>query len=264
MPTISFETSYKKNEQTVLSTDELKALYFYGIPLNVMDGTEISKDVFDFYIKSAQQDLEKNLGIKIKPTLITEQIDFYSSDYSKQFPTFKVSYPVVEAYSLVGLINRVEQVVYPQSYLSWKQTNDGISYQRYIDIVPTAASVSGNVDVVFLGMTSQIGLRRFSQIPNYWNVQYKTGYDKIPYDILNVIGKLAAINIFNVLGDIALGTAALASYSLSLDGLSQSISTTQSATNAAYGARILTYKKDVEESYKRLKKVYSRFSFTTL
>ena len=74
--------------------------------------------------------------------------------------------------------------------------------------------------------------------PNYWHAKYLTGFKKIPNDLLNVLGMLASINVLNIAGDIILG-AGIASYSLSLDGLSQSISSTSSATNSGYGARII-------------------------
>jgi len=79
-----------------------------------------------------------------------------------------------------------------------------------------------------------------------------------------VIGKLAAIGIFNVAGDIALGQSALASYSLSIDGLSQSISTTNSATNAAFGARIINYQKEIKDSLSKLKTYYRGIGCTSM
>jgi hypothetical protein len=63
----------------------------------------------------------------------------------------------------------------------------------------------------------------------------------------------------NIAGDLIAG-AGIATKSLSMDGLSQSISTTASATNAGYGARILQYNKHIEESMKTLKAYYTGIS----
>jgi len=58
-----------------------------------------------------------------------------------------------------------------------------------------------------------------------------------------------------VLGDLISG-AGIAAKSLSIDGLSQSISTTSSATNSGYGARILSYQKRITKELKTIRSFY--------
>ena len=58
-----------------------------------------------------------------------------------------------------------------------------------------------------------------------------------------------------------LGVAGVSSQSLSIDGLSQSIGTTASATLAAYSARLIQYKKDIDSAVGRLKLVYDEVKF---
>ena len=114
----------------------------------------------------------------------------------------------------------------------------------------TAASV------LYSGVLPSLGLNGWREIPNYWTIEYCTGFDTIPEDLLDVVGKLASLGIFNIAGDIALGQAALANYSLSIDGLSQSVGTTNSATNAAFGARIINYQKELKDSLEKLRAYY--------
>ena len=78
--------------------------------------------------------------------------------------------------------------------------------------------------------------------------------------LLIMVIALAVIGIF------AVGSAepALASYSLSIDGLSQSISTTNSATNAAFGARIINYQKEIKDSLSKLKTYYRGIGCTSM
>ena len=66
----------------------------------------------------------------------------------------------------------------------------------------------------------------------------------------------AAMRVLDVAGDLIAG-AGIANKSLSIDGLSQSIGTTSSATNAGYGARILSYKSELKERMGNLKNYYS-------
>jgi len=57
--------------------------------------------------------------------------------------------------------------------------------------------------------------------------------------------KMAAISLLNVIGDGLM--SGFSSSSLSMDGVSESFSSTQSATSAFFGARIAVYQKEVQE-----------------
>ena len=113
------------------------------------------------------------------------------------------------------------------------------------------------------GITSQIGTQRYENIPDYWRIQYITGWDidDMPMDLLNIVGMLATFGPLNIAGDLVLGVAGVSSQSLSIDGLSQSIGTTASATSAAYSARLIQYKKDIDSAVGRLKLVYDEVKF---
>ena len=66
---------------------------------------------------------------------------------------------------------------------------------------------------------------------------------------------MASLGPLNIAGDL-LGGAGVASQSLSIDGLSQSIATTSSATNAGYGARIINYERQIKDNVKSLRDFY--------
>ena len=106
-------------------------------------------------------------------------------------------------------------------------------------------------------------MQRFQYIPDYWRVQYITGWDvdQMPMDLINLLGKLAALSPLGIAGDLILGIAGVSGQSLSIDGLSQSINTTASATSSGYSARILEYLKEIKETVGRLKLVYDEVKF---
>lgn len=81
----------------------------------------------------------------------------------------------------------------------------------------------------------------------------------VPADILQAIGLTAALLPLDVAGDLIAG-AGIASTSVSVDGLSQSINTTSSATNSGYGARVLQFTKELKELVPRLKAQYQRLN----
>jgi hypothetical protein len=83
-------------------------------------------------------------------------------------------------------------------------------------------------------------------MPQMIYVDYVAGYKigAVPEDIRNAVAKIASIDILGIAGDAIL--AGVASLSTGIDGLSESFSTTASATNATYGAHILQYQKEVD------------------
>ena len=102
-------------------------------------------------------------------------------------------------------------------------------------------------------------------MPMAVSINYKAGMEKeeIPHNLLDWIFKYAAITIFEVWGDQIIG-AGIASASVSIDGLSQSIGTTQSAMYGGASARILEYRKDLEELTPIIRKYFARFDSVVL
>jgi hypothetical protein len=90
-----------------------------------------------------------------------------------------------------------------------------------------------------------------------YKFDYTTGYesaDFVPEGMREVIAKWAVVKIMSIQGDGIM--AGLSSESLSLDGLSESVSLTQSPENAFFGARINEFAKEIEIWLRR-----NRYSF---
>ncbi|MDR0507761.1 MAG: hypothetical protein LBH32_13240, partial [Dysgonamonadaceae bacterium] len=77
-------------------------------------------------------------------------------------------------------------------------------------------------------------------------IDYVAGYpssDDVLADLRSVVGKVAAVSLLNAIGRGLM--SGFSSSSLSMDGVSESFSSTQSATSAFYGADIKEYKDDI-------------------
>lgn len=258
---MNFVCSYRVNEKgMIISPSELKDLYFYGIPIVEKNGTQMPEVSIETYIRSAQKQIEGYLNLKLVKQIIEERVPFYVEDFDK-YNYIQSSYPVRKAFRMQGWIANVQQVEYPKEWLTVRTTNDGETYHRRIHLIPVG-STEGQY-MTFNGLQPYIGMHGRAGIPDYWKIAYCTGFDRIPEDIITVIGKYASIMIFHQLGDIILG-AGIANMSLGVDGLSQSIGTTSSATNAGYGARIIGYINDLKLELPRLKDKYTGFVFTAL
>lgn len=86
----------KYPQHLTFSAGELLSLYFYGINIQVRDGSEFDKTVVEFYIKQAQKLFEDYLQIKLFPCLISEKIGYYRDDYYGKYPIFQTKYPVLD------------------------------------------------------------------------------------------------------------------------------------------------------------------------
>lgn len=255
---------YSKNTGLVYNPTELKDLYFIGIDLQDQFGNPIPEETLNFYTKAAQREIENLLSIKLVRRAIEESRDYQNNDYRK-FGYIPTTYPAVKAYSVKGFINTTLQINYPQSQISTKRSSDPDLYWRSINLVPiNGPATTLSSSAVFIGVTPYMGFLGNQNVPNYWSIRYASGWcGEIPFDILNVIGKQATINLFNAMGDILYGVG-ITSISNSVDGVSQSIGTSSSAMYGVFSSRINQYEKDMETTIPRLIARYKGISIGVL
>jgi hypothetical protein len=85
----------------------------------------------------------------------------------------------------------------------------------------------------------------------------------VPQAIIKTISQVAALLPLDIAGNLIAG-AGIARQSLSIDGLSQDIATTASATSSGFGATIISYQKQIKDTMDAMKKKYSTVGFGTL
>lgn len=242
----------------VLSVDELKQRYLFGIDLTDDDGNPLPDRVFRFYILSAISWLEHQLDIPILPTTFTgEKHDYYREDY-ESFTILQLdNYPVIQVTDFTVQYPSGQNVVkFPAEWLRVDK-NHGI-----LRVVPTAGTLSeiligsggSYLPAIYNGM---------HHLPDLFSVDYEAGFEKVPSDLLDLIGMMASLGPFNIFGDLIVG-AGIASLSVSIDGLSENIGTTSSATNAGYGARIKQYLEQIKKQVPNLRRFYKGIRLTSI
>lgn len=259
MGALSFDILSNINEGIIISPFELIENYLFGIQLHDQNGVEIPQDTIKTFIKSAQSELENYLGIKITKQVILESKDFYRDDYLS-WSFVRVSFPVNTPLGLTGNLNNIKQIDYPSEWLSTKKTNQD-SYYRQMHIVPNQGSV--NFTGQAAGILPLLGITNYQSIPNYWRCTYLSGFNKVPYDILDVIAKMSALNVLVIAGDLILGPG-LTNVSVGVDGLSQSIATAKSSSTSAYTPRINSYIESMKTTLPRLYNKYKGITITSL
>lgn len=239
MPTLTLKSSYKIDSSQVLSASELKEIYLFGIPVKDREGNLIPDSTFDYYIQSCTEQVENYLSLLFKKQVYTETLSFSAEDYWN-WGYLRTTYPIVTPFLLEGFLNTTKQVSYPKEWLTAKRSNDGVLYHRNLYIVPAGNSTSLTQAQLFTGLIPNLTYLGLARIPDYWTANYVTGFNKVPKNLIDIIGKLSAINIFRIAGDLILAPG-ISSFSLSIDGLSQS----QSAK--AYDARITAMLSDLTQ-----------------
>jgi len=239
-----------------LTVPELKQRYLFGIDLTDESGNILPDAVFEHYIASAIATFEHELDIPLFPTSFCDFHDFYREDYHA-FNFLKVdNRPLISVEEFrVQYPSGQTVIVFPQEWLRLNKP------EGHIQIVPTAGTLS-EILVGQGGSFLPAIYNGLATLPQLFQVQYTAGFEtgKVPRNIVDLIGKLASMGPFNIFGDLIAG-AGIANLSLSLDGLSQTIGTTASATNAGYGARLIQYGKEIKEAIPLLRRYYQGVRF---
>ena len=149
-------------------------------------------------------------------------------------------------------------IVFPSAWIQLRKDSG------QVNVVPTSGTFS---QVLLTAGGSFLPLVASGQdfVPNVLRISYTAGFEEgaVPFVLRDLIGKIAAFAPLNIAGDLIVG-AGIASKSISIDGLSQSINTTSSATNAGYGARLVQYTKEIKQLIPTLEKYYKGIRLTAL
>ena len=240
----------------MLTVDQLKSRYLFGIDLTDEKDKEIPRETLQHYINSAISYLEHKLDIVIQPTRIKERYDYRLKDYEYfNFMQLKKR-PIIDVIVLKAIFpNNRELVEYPKEWYAIEHES------AQLQLVPVEGSFSG---LIVTNGGSYVPLIYGTR--NYWaqlfEVEYIAGFcaDKIPVLINEMIGLQAAIRVFEILGDIVLGPG-IASESVGVDGANTSKGLTASAQFSAFSARIESYKKQMKEYVTVVRKYYNGFAF---
>lgn len=220
-----------------LTPDYVKQNYLTGFDFAGNDGQVLAPSFFDEKMADAIARVEKITGVDILPReIISEQHDYHTNDY--------LNYAYMQLYRMpVRSVTEV-RASYPTGQVIQVFPSDWV--RLYVEhgqfhLVPTSGSLAqvllgggnGYLPFIFAGL---------SYLPNLWQVDYTSGFDPdaIPRDIASVLCKIVAIEILTIMSDLV-GPLGVASSSLGIDGMSQSIA----RQLPAFKARIDAYRIDV-------------------
>lgn len=253
-PTSTSNPSFARHD-SLLTVGDLKTRYLHGVSIKDNFGNDLPESAYQSYIFTAISNFEHEFGVTINPTTFEEEHDYNINEYQNYgFMQLRWKPIISVEFVKVQYIKNNTLLQYPDDWLRIYRE------PAQIHITPTSGAIS-SFSLDGSGFLPQIfGIKR--RYPQLFLVKYTAGFEdnKIPWLINRYIGLKAAIDALNIAGDLILG-AGIASQSLSIDGLSQSIGSTSSATNAGYGARIIQYLKEIESITPVIRNFYTGLNF---
>jgi hypothetical protein len=252
-------------ETNLPTPSEVRNRWCFGLPLNKEDGSVMKDEDIHQFLMGAVREVERKLGIFLKPTVIRcnpeerglvkgtdydrEEAPYdYDANQYRQYGFLQLfERPVVSIEALKLILpngNEIIDFMRDSNRMKWVKLNKSAGQVRIVPYAgdPTLFALLGGSQTGYPFVTGAIN----QNLPHMFHVDYTAGYGayEIPEDIRNAVAKIATINVLGIAGDAVL--AGVASLSTSIDGLSESFSTTASATNATYGAHQLQYQKEVD------------------
>jgi hypothetical protein len=157
---------------------------------------------------------------------------------------YLAGFPLYSGSSTISAGETVVQIATPQTFLD--------PYSPVISD-PIISVISKTPDHFSVKIASPLGV----DTPVSWKI------DTLPRDIARAVALKASLLALDVAGDLIAG-AGIAMVSTSMDGLSQNINTTASATNSGYGARVLQFTKEYKELISTLRATYRAMNIMAL
>jgi hypothetical protein len=228
-PNNALESSNTQTEPLLTAT-QLKQRFLFGLPLHsqikdpITNKTQqINDQILNDIINGAVSQIEMEYKVDILPIKRRQKFPFDRSEYD-QWGFFKLPYTPVSSVDRLTITpaNGIDVYEIPKD---WIETAHLI--QGQVNIVPIGI---GSVYQGLIGSTPANGawflsvLLFTNWLPAYWQFEYTTGYPdgKVPRVINEMIGCIATMEVLGMLGTTY---AKATSYSLGIDGMSQSIGT---------------------------------------
>lgn len=250
-----------------LTVDNIKANHFGIDVTDPRTGEHLPDPVYREKLESAVASVEKKLNIVILPRVISEHHDYFRNEFDSHMFMHTFQKPILQVEKIRMEYGDYNVFNYPTKW--WKVYN----LQGQIEMLPTLMLTGGadglTLAQAYTGYPAVAGVPHTvsgQTAPQLFHLEYVGGmlpptrrgvtrpYEMHP-DLWQVIIKTALIQIFELWGRLIIGPG-IANMSVSVDGVSQSIDTTQSAMYGGASAEIVQLNSDIEQLMSGLKSYY--------
>lgn len=256
-----------------LTPESIKA-YLFGVKVIDPDtNAEMGDAFYESIIQAALSKAEQTFDIAIFPRWIkNEHHDFYENDANSYMYQKLFKRPVIQAKDFYMEFSGKPLIRYDPSW--WRVYN----LPADIEVYPTPIMQAGMMSHYDFNNTLMVGQPQMSQVfgvpmtntadfaPQAFDLTYLAGllprknanysYDwEMPADLEQLIIKYALKELLEVWGKLIIG-AGIAAKKLSMDGISEEITTTQSAMYTGSAADIAQIDGDIDKLETRLKSYF--------
>ena len=248
----------------------MRFTYLWGTDFKATNGQSYTDEQIQYFIDSAVAELERQLDITIKKKKIrynaAERNLAKGTDYDIDEAVYDFKFSRISRYGYIKTRRKPIIKLHKLSLLTrWQGVKD-LTQTTIIDKTKGVLKLMERPirpSETSSGIQTAIGVygNQTLSAQLFYAIDYDAGYetsDDVPQDLREVIAKQAAISLLNIVGDGLM--SGFSSSSLSMDGLSESFSSTQSATSAYFGARIAVYKDDIKEYIKANKNKFANMA----
>lgn len=239
----------------LMTTEWLSNRSLFGINLTNDAGDPFPDEMFELSVEAAAEILETELNLSLLDvvTIEDEGHDLFDQDPERFYIKFMHHRPVWSVTSIKIAYGNFTPIALPTE---WSRVLTPVLGE--VAIVPGPGGVT-TLQGPFPGSSNFVWPAN-GWIPHYFRHSYTAGFDgspgrEWPKAVLDSIAIIASFLPLDTAGDLIAG-AGVASSSVSLPGISASVSTTSSATNSGYGAREIQYQNRLKMNLRALKRKY--------
>ena len=241
----------------MITPDDIRNKFLKGIDLTDEFGEQMDDQCIQQFIDVAINTIERELRIDIRKRIVIsdpqlgeiydvaeDPYDYYADDYLKWgwLKLFRKPVISVERLEYVFPTQESPMLDIPPEWVKLKKAHG------QVNIIPQAGTISQvvvgrNAGYFLPALTAGL----YQNVPSLIHIDYTSGFDTIPADLWNAIGKVTSIEILSIMSDaIAQG---ISNQSISADGLNLSFSRTAGPNALLFQARIENYNKWLENFY---------------
>jgi len=239
----------------IITPDDLRFSYLWGVDFRASNGASFTDAQIQYFIDAALEEIERKINVTIKKTRVASEPDRRGLARGRDYDAAESQYafrreriqrqgmiatrrrPVISV-SRLDLVNMRDRVF---SLLGRSAVDGAKGKIRFFDRLPRTSDSARGVETAIFPYGAETISRQL-----FYEIDYVAGFetsDDVPTDLRETIAKQAAVSLLNVIGRGLM--SGFSSSSLSMDGVSESFSSTQSATAAFYGADIQQYKDEI-------------------
>ena len=258
----------------ICTPDDLRETWVWGNDFKATNGRTFSDSQIRYYVLMAIAEMERELNITIKKVRVKCNAKkrglVKNKDYDIDEALYDFKFANIQKYGKIVLRRRPIIDLHGLSLMARFTASQDLLDTTVVDSTkgilkllkrPFRPSDTSNGIQSALNMYGQEQFNPFL----FYQIDYDAGFETaadVPLDLRMAISKTAAIGLLNAVGDGLM--AGFSSSSLSLDGMSESFSSTQCATSAYFGARIKQYQSELQPFIESARRKYGHIALGSI